>query len=172
MAVVRIHRATLAEADQAYALVEEYFAAARVVVREDRAGFERDYFPADAGFWLATADHQLAGCIALRELRSRGAVLGEIKRMYVRPAYRGHGIGDALLRALEAYAASCGYRELVLDTTDEMTSAVRLYEKHGYTRCPRYNENPQATIFMHKKVRGAARSEEVNPRTTEALDAG
>lgn len=156
---VLVHRATLDEADLAYALVEEYFQAARVVVREDRARFECDYFAANAGFWLAAADNQLAGCIALRELRSGGAALGEIKRMYVRPACRGRGVGDALLHALEAYAASCGHRELVLDTTDEMTSAVRLYERNGYTRRSRYNQNPQATIFMGKQIGLSACSE-------------
>lgn len=165
MAALRIHRATLAEADQAYGLVEEYFAAARVVVREDRTRFERDYFGPNVGFWLATPDSRLAGCIALRELRFRAAVLGEIKRMYVRPAYRGQGIAGALLGTLESYAVRCGYRELVLDTTDEMTSAVRLYEKHGYRPCSRYNENPQATIFMRKEIGGPACSEKVNPQT-------
>ena len=172
MSSLSIHRATLDNADLAYALVEEYFQTASVVVRESRTQFERDYFPANAGLWLATADNLVAGCIALRELRSGGAVLGEIKRMYVRPAYRGRGVGDALLHALEAHAARCGYRELVLDTTDEMISAIRLYERNGYTRRKRYNQNPQATIFMGKEISHSACSERVNQQTAEALDAG
>ena len=147
-----IHRAPVEEVVQAYMLVEEYFEAASVVIRESRAQFECDYFAPNAGLWLAAVGNKLAGCIALRELLSSEGTRGEIKRMYVRPAYRGQGIADALVRALEEYAAQCGYRQLVLDTTDDMTSAVRLYERHGYTRCSRYNQNPQATIFMKKRI--------------------
>lgn len=152
MCSLRIHRAPVEEIEPAYALVQEYFDAASVVLRESRAQFAREYFAPCAGLWLATADHHLAGCIALRELRSGKASLGEIKRMYVRPAHRGRGIADALLLALEGFAVRCDYRELVLDTTDEMISAIRLYERHGYTRCDRYNDNPQATIFMKKPL--------------------
>lgn len=147
-----IRRARVEEVERAYTLVKEYFEAASVVIRESRAQFECDYFAPNAGLWLATVDNKLAGCIALRQLRSSAGTRGEIKRMYVRPAYRGQGIADALVRALEDYAAQCGYRELVLDTTDDMTSAVRLYERHGYARCSRYNDNPQATIFMKKPI--------------------
>lgn len=173
MPAFEIHRATAEEIDQAYALVQEYFEAAAVVARENREDFEREYFSGNAGVWLATLDAELAGCIALREFPYRGTVLGEIKRMYVRPAHRGHGIADALLLALEDFAVQRGYVELVLDTTDEMAAAARLYERHGYKRCERYNENPQATIFMSKKVsrprHGAA---EVTAHGVEGLDAG
>src|SRR5664279_4324192 len=94
---------------------------------------------------------------------------GEIKRMYVRSGHRGKGLADALLGALEEYAAQCGYEWLHLDTTDTMKAAARFYERHGYKRCERYNENPQATIFMRKtmtgwpKVAGITASAAVNP---------
>ena len=72
--------------------------------------------------------------------------------MYVRPAWRGLGLAQKLLEAAECLAREAGYRSIYLDTTDEMLAAARLYERNGYQRCERYNENPQATIFMRKKL--------------------
>lgn len=167
-----IHRATAEEIDRAHALVEEYFQAASVVLRESREDFERAYFAGNAGLWLATCNGALAGCIALREIRLRGTVLGEIKRMYVRPAHRGQGLGDALLHALEDFAVRHGYGELVLDTTDKMAAAARLYERNGYHRRERYNQNPQATIFMGKKINRFEHSAAgVTAQGVEKLDA-
>jgi GNAT superfamily N-acetyltransferase len=75
---------------------------------------------------------------------------GEVKRLYVKPAMRGRKIADGLLGALEEYAVAFGYRTLYLDTKDDLLAAIKFYERHGYERCERYNQNPQATIFMRK----------------------
>jgi len=74
----------------------------------------------------------------------------ECKRLYVRPAARGHRIADALLDAMEAFARSRHVRWIYLDTYDDLKIAIALYERRGYTRCERYNDNPQATLFMRK----------------------
>jgi N-acetylglutamate synthase-like GNAT family acetyltransferase len=66
----------------------------------------------------------------------------------VKPAARGNGIADRLLDVQEEYARSCGVEWIYLDTHDGLKVAVALYERRGYQRCKRYNDNPQATLFM------------------------
>jgi GNAT superfamily N-acetyltransferase len=145
---IEIRHATLAELDDAYALVCEYYEAAGVVERDTEEAFFRDYFCAGAGVWLARSGDYIIGCIALRRLREPHS--GEIKRMYVKPEARGRGIAQQLLDTVEAFARASGYRWIYLDTTDQMRAAASLYQRNGYQACPRYNDNPQATIFMRK----------------------
>ena len=153
----RIERAAPDQAETAYAIVAEYYEALRVVARETRDGFRKEYFGRASGVWLAWVGASLAGCIGLRELSPGQAA--EIKRMYVREAYRGLGIAQKLLEQAESFAKAIGYRHIFLDTTDEMRAAAALYERNGYRRCPRYNQNPQATIFMSKDLTPDAASE-------------
>jgi GNAT superfamily N-acetyltransferase len=139
------------EIDTAYEIVEEYYEAMSVVARDARDEFARLYFQNGAGVWLASLGNKMTGCIALRAML-QFAQSGEVKRLYVRPEYRSRGIAVALHNALETYARNFGYRWLYLDTADNMTAAIRFYEEHGYERCARYNDNPQATIFMRKEL--------------------
>ncbi len=139
------------ELDTAYEIVREYYEAVDVMVREDREGFARNYFADDAGLWLASVNGRIVGCIALRQL-AHLARSGEIKRMYVRPEYRGKGISEALLKSLEDWASKHGCRTLYLDSKKDLIPAIRFYRRHGYQFCERYNENPQATIFMRKQL--------------------
>lgn len=153
LAVCRI---SLAEAQAAFELVEEYYQAMGVVAREDRQKFAEEYCGEGRGFWLAKTAQGLAGCVALRRLPLANEDLSEqcaeIKRMYVRETFRGRGIASRLLEAAQEFARDAGYTWIYLDTTDDMKAAARLYERSGYVRCGRYNENPQATIFMRKKL--------------------
>ncbi len=148
---IKIHRATAEESEVAFALVEEYNEAIGVMLRDARDGFREEYFRHGSGVWLAVAEGKLAGCIALRPLHER-AHAGEVKRLYVRPLWRGLGIADALLGALEMYARGCEYGTLYLDSKDDLVPALRFYARHGYVACERYNANPQATIFMRKEI--------------------
>jgi len=150
---ISIHRASARETETAWSFVQEYYDAARVVMRENHEEFAAAYFGEGSGIWLAWVNDKILGCIALRPLSEIGAHCGEIKRLYVRPEFRGRGIAQALLNALESYATSRGYEELYLDTAADMRDAARLYECSGYQHCARYNENPQAAIFMKKRVR-------------------
>jgi ribosomal protein S18 acetylase RimI-like enzyme len=147
-----IRRAMRSEIDNAYAIVEEYYEAVSVVARDTQEVFAQLYFADGAGVWLARLEERVIGCIALRAMPQFTAS-GEVKRLYVKPEYRGRGIAVALHDALETYARDFGYQCLYLDTADNMTSAIRFYEQQGYKRCARYNENPQATIFMQKELR-------------------
>jgi len=151
---VQVERATLKQSDAAYAIVAEYYEALQVVARETKAEFRNEYFGPASGLWLAWFGSSLAGCIALREMSAGDAA--EIKRMYVRPPYRGFGVALKLHAAAETFARLCGYQRIFLDSTDEMQSAVRLYDRNGYRRCRRYNRNPQATIFMCKHLKRPA----------------
>jgi GNAT superfamily N-acetyltransferase len=146
-----IYRATEAQIETAYAIVQEYYAAASVLVRENREEFRGQYFGAGAGVWLVEADREVVGCVALRRLTGVTQA-GEIKRMYVRQPYRGLGIADLLLEALEKYAAECGYKWLYLDTAADMKAAARFYARKGFQGCESYNENPQAALFMRKEI--------------------
>ena len=149
--MICIERASLERIDEAYAIVREYYEAVGVVVRDDSKSFARDYFGDGSGVWLAYDDASVVGCIALRPLPQLERA-GEIKRMYVKPEARGRGIAERLLKALEDYAAEAGYQTLYLDTKDDLTTAIRFYQRHGYEPCERYNDNPQATKFMKKRL--------------------
>jgi GNAT superfamily N-acetyltransferase len=148
MGDITISRAGANDVDQAWAIVTEYYDAVSVVAREDQQDFSRAYFSESSGFWLARNDDDVVGCIALRRLDVFPAS-GEVKRLYVRPASRGLGIAGLLLDALHEYARTAGYEWLYLDSKDDLETAIRFYEKRGYSRCARYNDNPQATIFMN-----------------------
>ena len=97
--------------------------------------------------YLDVSDDGIArGCIALRKL-SDGK--GEVKRLYVRPEYRGNGIATALVERIIEDARNIGYKELYLDTLPELESAVRLYKSFGFEETGQYNDSPvDKTIFM------------------------
>ncbi|WP_370248821.1 GNAT family N-acetyltransferase [Nocardioides sp.] len=76
----------------------------------------------------------------------------EVKRMWVAPAWRGHGLGARLLAELEARAAAAGARTVRLDTHPALTGAIALYRRSGYAETPRYNANPHAGLFFAKRL--------------------
>ncbi len=143
--MIEVREAAATDAATVRDLLEEYYAAANVVVRQ-----ESDH----TTYWVAYSDERAAGCISLRPCPSLQAA-AEIKRLYVRPAYRNRSLAQQLLSELEKSAAELGYEWLYLDTTDEMHAAQRLYQRSGYQVCERYNENPQATIFLRKPLPNA-----------------
>ena len=98
---------------------------------------------------LALVDGEPVGATALKRLDDD---TGELKRMFVRPVGRGLGVGRLLLEAAEAAAVEIGYSVIRLDTRSELTEAARLYERSGYVRIERYNENPTANSFWEKRL--------------------
>ena len=145
-----VRRAGVADESAAWDVVDEYNRSIGVVVTDDPASF-RAYLAGPGALWLAyDGDGDVAGCVALRPRQSAGPHAAEVKRLYVRPAHRGGGVARALMDALEAHARERGYSELFLDTKDDLLAAIRFYERRGYKRVPRYNDNPQATIFMRR----------------------
>jgi ribosomal protein S18 acetylase RimI-like enzyme len=155
---IEIRRTVHQDVDAAFGLVQEYFEMAGVVLREDREKFIEEYFGEGKGLWIARVEGDLAGCIGLRilptpeEVKPETVKCAEIKRMYVRENFRGRGIAARLLEGVEDFAREAGYAWIYLDTASEMAAAARLYERNGFAQCARYNENPQAAIFMRKRL--------------------
>jgi GNAT superfamily N-acetyltransferase len=147
-----VRKAGPPDLDVAFRIVEEYCDAANVLARDIRDEFQKYYFGECSGVWLASVEGRIVGCIALRELPGLPRS-GEVKRMYVQPAHRQHGIAQALLSALEQFAANAGYEWLYLDSAPGMDTAIRFYQRSGFEPCPRYNNNPQANIYLRKRIR-------------------
>lgn len=100
------------------------------------AALPAPYVPPRGALLIAHFDSRVAGCVALRPL---DAHRGEMKRLYVRPAYRKFGLGKRLVDAMIDMARRIGYRELRLDTLASMTSAQALYRRLGFVEIPPYN---------------------------------
>ncbi len=109
------------------------------------AGLPGDYAPPAGALLLAYVDGALAGCGALRSLTDVDyANACEMKRLFVRPAFRGHGLGRLLTQRLMDCARTAGYSVLLLDTLDDMEAARGLYTTLGFAEIPPYYFNPIA----------------------------
>lgn len=113
---------------------------------EELNDVEKKYGYPNGRMYLALVDEKVAGCVALT---GNDADTCEIKRLYVRPQYRGMHLSRLLCNRVIADAKTIGYRYMRLDTFPFMKSAIRLYEEYGFYYIPRYNENPaENAIFM------------------------
>jgi putative acetyltransferase len=106
-----------------------------------------DYVPPDGRLLLAAEGDQLAGCIALRKLEPG---ICEIKRLFVRPAHRGEGLGRVLVISAITEAQKLGYTRMRLDTLPgRMDQAIALYRSLGFVDIGPYCENPvEGAKFM------------------------
>lgn len=107
------------------------------------------YGPPHGSLVLAFWNHKPVGCIALKPLKEEGVC--EMKRMYVYPAYRKHGIGERLVQMILQDAIQLGYSKMVLDTLTRLTSAISLYEKHGFVNTSAYYANPLPNVVYMEK---------------------
>ena len=109
------------------------------------ANLPGDYAPPRGALLLANVDGSIAGCCALRPLDSSDYVnAAEMKRLYVRPAFRGLGLGRQLAEAILDEARISGYDSVLLDTLDDMEIARAMYEELGFKEIPPYYHNPLA----------------------------
>lgn len=147
----RVVRAGAAQFDDARRLLHEYFDVIGVVLRDDDAAIAAFLNDPASALWIAYVDGVAAACVALRPLP---AIVGaaECKRLYVGSAFRRRGLAEALMQAFEAFAVEAGYDAVYLDSKDDLRAAIALYQRLGYQACPRYNDNPQATVFMRKAL--------------------
>ncbi|HEY2878468.1 helix-turn-helix domain-containing GNAT family N-acetyltransferase [Nocardioides sp.] len=90
--------------------------------------------------------------IACGGLQGHSRTVGEVKRMWVDPSWRGCGLGVRLLGALEEEAHRLGYREVCLDTNGSLTEAIAMYGGAGYRPIERYNDNPYAQAWFAKRL--------------------
>ena len=118
--------------------------------KEELAGLPGRYAPPSGRLLLAVADSGPAGCVGLRDL---GDGVCEMKRLYVRPAFRGSGVGRQLAEAVLAEAKAAGYRQMRLDTLPSMGRAVALYESLGFRPVEPYTANPHpGALFLARTL--------------------
>jgi ribosomal protein S18 acetylase RimI-like enzyme len=148
--IVITRPAEVAALDQARALFEEYASTLKVDLCFQNFDHEvlnlpGEYAAPRGALLLAWVDGTLAGCCALRPLdASDYANAAEMKRLFVRPAFRGLGLGRLLTEAILDAARAAGYGCVLLDTLDDMESARALYEDLGFVEIPPYYHNPFA----------------------------
>ncbi|GAB3457797.1 GNAT family N-acetyltransferase [Kineococcus endophyticus] len=104
--------------------------------------------PPDGLLLLARRGEDVLGCAGLRVLGD----IGEVTRLHVTSAARGHGVGTRLLRALEEEARARGLQVLRLETRDDLVEARRLYARHGYTPTDRFTDDPYAHHCLAKRL--------------------
>ena len=99
---------------------------------------------------LAKVDGELAACVAVRQQESD---IAELKRMYVKPAYRKLLVAQSLLNTATNFAVEAGYKKIRLDTLNTMTPAMNLYLKNGFKEIESYYNNPLATaVYFEKNI--------------------
>ena len=118
---------------------------------KELAGLPGDYAPPDGRLLLAHSEDQLAGCVALHKLTSQ---ICEMKRLYLRPQFRGQGRGRALANGIMAEARQIGYQRMRLDTVEPvMKDAVAMYRKMGFKEIAPYCGNPIAgALYMELQL--------------------
>ena len=107
---------------------------------------EHKYGMPEGRLYLALADGAPAGCIGLRKIDDTSC---ELKRLYVRPSFRGQGLSRVLMDRILADARAIGYKVMLLDTLPFLQTALRLYKAYGFEEIERYNDSPMDTsIYM------------------------
>ena len=118
---------------------------------KELADLPGDYAPPDGRLLLAEYDGQLAGCVALHKLAPG---ICEMKRLYLRPAFRGKGLGRVLTDRIIAEARQIGYQRMRLDTVEPvMKDAVAMYRKIGFREIAPYCKNPiPGALYMELQL--------------------
>ena len=141
-------------------LFEEYRTALNISLcfqnfDQEVAGLPGNYAPPAGRLLLAIEGDEVAGCIALRPLAGNAC---EMKRLYVRPQFRGQGLGQKLVAAVIEAARGIGYEYMRLDTLPgKMDQAIALYRSIGFREIAPYYHNPVAgALFMELALQGEA----------------
>lgn len=114
--------------------------------QEEMDCLEKKYGHPQGRLYLALVDGEPAGCIALHRLDLQRC---EMKRLYVRPGFRGLGIGKLLTERVLEDARSIGYHQILLDTFPFLDRAIAMYRSLGFREIPKYNNSPvDTTIYM------------------------
>jgi putative acetyltransferase len=118
---------------------------------QELAGLPGDYAPPEGRLLLAEYRGQAAGCVALHKLTPE---ICEMKRLYLRPQFRGRGIGRLQAEAVMSEARAIGYRKMRLDTVEPvMPNAVAMYRRLGFKEIEPYCPNPNAgALYMELEL--------------------
>lgn len=100
---------------------------------------EEKYGCQNGRLYIAFYDDKIAGCIGLKKIDDE---ICEMKRLYVRPEFRGKHIGNVLAKKVIDEAKKIGYKSMVLDTFPFLTSAIKMYKKMGFYEIEQYNDSP------------------------------
>jgi ribosomal protein S18 acetylase RimI-like enzyme len=117
-------------------------------------------------FFVIRCDGEAAGCAGVQFFDSKGGVAyGEVKRMYIRPSFRGRGLAKLALRRLEETAAARGVKLLRLETGIHQTEAIGLYERYGFQRIGPFGEyrDDPLSLYFEKRVPLAINTKEIVP---------
>jgi len=114
---------------------------------EELAGLPGKYAPPDGILLLAWDGWESAGCGALRKLENE---ICEMKRLFVKPKFRGLGLGTTLAKRLIHEAIRLGYATMLLDTLDRLKTAMMIYESLGFVQTDPYYRNPLVGVVYWK----------------------
>ncbi len=130
---IRIERASPQQPEQALELIEEYYEALEAVMRDDRTTIVRYMADTNSAVWVARAGSFPAGYIVYGALPGIDSA-GELKRLYVRPAFRGRGVAKELLRVAEDFACARNLCNIYLDTNERFRG--RSFSTSGMATSP------------------------------------
>jgi ribosomal protein S18 acetylase RimI-like enzyme len=154
---VRLTRAeTDEQVEQARILFKEYEAATGVDLcfqnfGQELATLPGGYAPPSGRLIVAYDEEDAVGCVALRKVDE---AVCEMKRLYVRSAFRGTGLGRTLAEHIVGEARDIGYERMRLDTLPTMRSAIALYRSLGFKEIDAYRFNPvEGTLYMELSLR-------------------
>jgi ribosomal protein S18 acetylase RimI-like enzyme len=143
---------TAGDVNEAHTLFEEYAAGVGISLcfqnfDQELANLPGDYASPSGRLLLARLEGEVAGCIALRKLDDKTC---EMKRLYLRPEFRGKGLGAKMVHALLDEAKQIGYSKVRLDTLPgRMDEAIGLYRSIGFKEIPAYYDTPFGdTLYM------------------------
>ena len=148
------------------AVTEEDYREARALLREYEVeievdlcfqGFEQEletlervYGPPGGRFFLLRQGERSAGCVAVKDL---GGGICELKRLFLRPGFRGKGLGRKCAERIVQTARDMGYAAVRLDTLPSMDAAIALYRSMGFAEIAGYTENPvEGALFMELRL--------------------
>ncbi len=97
--------------------------------------------------YIAFFNKEVAGCIALRKIDNENC---ELKRLYVKPEYRGKNIGSNLVKHIIKEAKEIGYKHILLDTLPFLETAIGMYKKYGFYEIESYNNSPMDNLIYLK----------------------
>ena len=118
---------------------------------QELAGLPGDYAPPNGRLLIALYEGELAGCAALHQLEPE---ICEMKRLYLRPKFRGKSLGRVLAENIMSEARQIGYRRMRLDTVEPvMKDAVGMYRRLGFKEITAYRANPMpGTLYMELEL--------------------
>lgn len=137
-----MHKNTLIACDssfQKYLDIQQY--------DEEVNHLEMKYGTPYGRLYLAYYNSEAAGCIGLRKIDEQNC---EMKRLYIKPEFRGNKIGVQLIQKIILDAKEIGYTHMMLDTLPCLQSAILMYEKFGFYTIERYNNSPISTAIYMK----------------------